>query len=281
MPTSTYCQIPTLVSFLERLMPTSILDIGLGNGKLGYVARDLLDVMHGERYRQDEWQLKLDGIEAFGEYIQDHQKAIYDTIHVGDAFDVIDRLGHYDVILVGDVLEHIEKTRAEALLDKCCDHCTQGIILSIPLGEKWTQEAIYGNEYERHRSFWTPDDFESRAHEFKLLDFPELGQYGTFLMRHEDYRHHQARRTSDVLADDGRPAEAVAALESALHTLPPNLNTVLQLADLLVRQGELTSAIHWLRVGQSHFPDEPTLEPFITSLQQLLPETDTSERLSA
>ena len=48
MPTSTYSQIPTLVGFLERLMPTSILDIGLGNGKLGYVARDLLDVMHGE-----------------------------------------------------------------------------------------------------------------------------------------------------------------------------------------------------------------------------------------
>ncbi|HJN46530.1 MAG: hypothetical protein CL477_03535 [Acidobacteria bacterium] len=281
MPTSTYSQIPTLVGFLERLMPTSILDIGLGNGKLGYVARDLLDVMHGERYRMEDWQLKLDGIEAFPDYIQDHQRAIYDDILIGDAFDVIDRVGQYDVILVGDVLEHLEKTRAEAFLDKCCDHCTQAVILSIPLSEKWTQEDIYDNPYERHRSFWKSEDFESRAQEFKLLDFAGVGQYGTFLMRREDYQHHQARRTADTLAGDEQPAAAVAALEAALHTLPPNLNTLLQLADLLVRQGAIEAAIHWLRVGQGHFPDEPSLEPFIASLMQLMPPADTRHRLSA
>ncbi|MDP6581149.1 MAG: tetratricopeptide repeat protein [Vicinamibacterales bacterium] len=281
MPSSTYAQIPTLVTFLGRLKPTSILDVGLGNGKLGFIARDFLDVMQGERYRQEDWQLKLDGIEAFGEYIQDHQKAIYDTIHIGDAFDVIDRLEHYDVILVGDVLEHLEKTRAETFLDKCCDHCTQAIILSIPLSETWTQEDIYDNPYERHRSFWKPEEFESRAQEFNLFDFPGLGQYGTFLMRREDHQHHQARRTADTLADDGQATAAVAALEAALHTLPPNLNTVLQLADLLVRQGAIETAIHWLRVGRGHFPDEPSIEPFITSLMQLLPAADTRDSLTA
>lgn len=262
-------------------MPTSILDVGLGNGKLGFIARDLLDVMHGERYRKEDWQVQLDGIEAFPDYIQAHQRAIYDDILIGDAFDVIDTLGQYDVILVGDVLEHLEKTRAEGFLDKCCAHCTQAIILSIPLSEKWTQGDIYGNPYERHRSFWKLEDFETRAKEFRVLQFADVGQYGTFLMRREDYQHHQARRTADSLADDGQPAEAVAALEAALNVLPPNLNTVLQLADLLVRQGAIESAVHWLRVGRSHFPDEPSLEPFIMSLMKLVRVPDSGDRLSA
>ncbi len=268
MPTSTYSQIPALITFLERLMPSSILDVGLGNGKLGFIARDLLDVMHGERYRQEEWQIRIDGIEAFPDYVQAHQRAIYDDILIGDAFEVIDRVGLYDVILLGDVLEHLEKTRAEAFLDKCCAHCKQGIILSIPLSERWTQADIYGNPYERHLSFWKLEELETRVTEFRLLEFAGVGQYGTFLIRREDYLHYQARRRADTLAGEGQQATAVAALEGALDTLPPHLNTVLQLAELLVRQGAIESALHWLRVGQSHFPEEPSLRSFITKLSQ-------------
>jgi hypothetical protein len=46
----------------------------------------------------------LDGIEVYGDYIQDHQRSIYNDIFVGDAFDVIDGLDQYDMILMGDVL---------------------------------------------------------------------------------------------------------------------------------------------------------------------------------
>ena len=92
MPTSPYSQIVHYVNYLLDVQPTSILDIGVGNGKLGFIARDLLDVMYGERYASRDWKLQLDGIEAFGDYIQDHQQAIYNEIHVGDAFDVIDEL---------------------------------------------------------------------------------------------------------------------------------------------------------------------------------------------
>ena len=90
----------------------------MGNGKLGFIVRDLLDVMHGERYRREEWQVRIDGIEAFPDYVQAHKRAIYDDIHIGDAFDVIDTLGTYDVILLGDVLEHFERSRARAISRK-------------------------------------------------------------------------------------------------------------------------------------------------------------------
>jgi 2-polyprenyl-3-methyl-5-hydroxy-6-metoxy-1,4-benzoquinol methylase len=92
--------------------PSSILDIGLGNGKMGFIARDFLDVMLGEKHRREDWKIKIDGIEIFSDYIQEHQRAIYNEIYLGDALEVIDALGSYDLIILGDVLEHFQKEKA-------------------------------------------------------------------------------------------------------------------------------------------------------------------------
>ena len=104
MPTSTYEQITAVVRYLERVMPMTILDVGLGNGKLGFIARDLLDVMHGQRYKRDEWLVRVDGIEAFPDYVFFFNGATSTEIYTGDAFNVIDNLGTDEVILIGDVL---------------------------------------------------------------------------------------------------------------------------------------------------------------------------------
>jgi hypothetical protein len=58
MPTSTYSHIPTVVRYLQKVKPSSILDIGLGNGKMGFIARDFLDVMLGEKHRREDWKIK-------------------------------------------------------------------------------------------------------------------------------------------------------------------------------------------------------------------------------
>jgi 2-polyprenyl-3-methyl-5-hydroxy-6-metoxy-1,4-benzoquinol methylase len=122
MPTSPYAHLYCYVEYLNAIRPTSILDLGLGNGKLGFIARDLLDVMLGQRYQKNCWKLQLDGIEIFPEYIQDHQRAIYNNIYIGDAFEVIDDLGTYDIVVLGDVLEHFPKDKGWRLLDKCFSH---------------------------------------------------------------------------------------------------------------------------------------------------------------
>jgi hypothetical protein len=67
-----------MIEFLNQTRPSSLLDIGLGNGKIGFIARDYLDVMLGERHRKEAWQIKIDGIEIFADYIQNHQKSIYE-----------------------------------------------------------------------------------------------------------------------------------------------------------------------------------------------------------
>jgi hypothetical protein len=45
MLTSPYSHMTTFVAFLMQSRPASILDVGLGNGKWGFLARDCLDVM--------------------------------------------------------------------------------------------------------------------------------------------------------------------------------------------------------------------------------------------
>ena len=269
MPTSTYAQISTVVRYLETVMPTTVLDVGLGNGKLGFIVRDLLDVMHGERYRREEWQVRIDGIEAFPDYVQAHKRAIYDDIHIGDAFDVID-LGTYDVILLGDVLEHFERSRAEQFLEKCRSHCQKAIILCIPLSERWTQEDIYNNSFERHLSFWSPDDFAPRATEIQLLESTGLRQYGVFLMQRDDFAHHEARQRADEFANRGKLGDAVASLETSFGTLPPRLDNSLLLVELLVRNGEFERALGHIQNAERHFPTEQSLQVYGTQLTELV-----------
>jgi hypothetical protein len=186
MPTSPYGHIEAFAGFLSHSRPTSILDVGLGNGKLGFVARDLLDVMLNERYLRKDWKVRIDGIEVFGDYIQDHQRAIYDDIYLGDAFEVVDGLGAYDMVILGDVLEHFEKDRAIVFLDKCIAHAEKHLAVFVPLGNTWEQPDIYGNPYERHRSSWLFDEFKPLYERYALFDY-SAGPYGAFLIEKENY----------------------------------------------------------------------------------------------
>jgi SAM-dependent methyltransferase len=186
MPTSPYVHIQTFVNYLLETNPTSILDIGLGNGKLGFVARDLLDVMIGERYRKEDRRIRIDGIEIFGDYIQNLQREIYDHIFIGDAYDLLPTLGDYDMIFIGDVLEHFEKPKAWRFLDRCMEKTKAHVIINIPLGEAWEQPEIYGNPYEKHRSIWMWPDLQPFVWQYKFFDIhPDT--YATLLIRKEDY----------------------------------------------------------------------------------------------
>ena len=186
MPTSPYAHMQTFVNYLIETNPSSLLDIGLGNGKLGFVARDLLDVMLGQRHKRREWQVRIDGIEIFGDYIQNHQKDIYDNIYIGDAFEIIDQLGPYEMIVIGDVLEHFDKDKGWQFLERCVARSTGHIILNIPLGDAWEQPEMYGNPYEKHRSVWKWSELKPFTWKYKFFQL-NPGTYSALLMRKEDY----------------------------------------------------------------------------------------------
>lgn len=269
MPTSTYVHIPTIVAYLQMVRPNSVLDVGLGNGKIGFLARDLLDVMLAERYRKEDWKVRIDGIEVFEDYIQEHQRAIYDDIYIGNAIEVMDDLGLYDLVLLCDVVEHFEELEARELINKCFDHCRSHVIVGIPLGDNWTQGAIYGNQHEEHRSFWGAHEFEPMAERKAYFTFPRLGDYGCFLIKKEDYFYHRWEEAADRLFADGKREEAIHGLKGSLADLGPSIKGEYLLVELLLKTRRIEEAIERLRTIQTDFPDDSRTKQYIETLQSI------------
>ena len=156
MPSSTYKALPFILQEIIKTQPGSVLDIGIGFGKWGFLCREYLESWNNRVYPKD-WEVQIDGIEIWKDYVErlPWLKTIYNTIHIGDACDVIDKLQSYDVIIAGDVIEHIDKTRGISLIKKLAEKARQKLILSIPLGSNWMgNKTVAGNPFESHQAIW-------------------------------------------------------------------------------------------------------------------------------
>jgi hypothetical protein len=76
MPSSHLYQIPTIIKIICGLKPDSILDIGCGFGKYGFLAREYLEIWQS-RYQKSEWVIKIDCIEVYGPYLTELPQYIY------------------------------------------------------------------------------------------------------------------------------------------------------------------------------------------------------------
>jgi hypothetical protein len=162
MPSSRPNTIPTVLHLVRQLKPQSILDVGVGFGKWGHLFREYTDIIEAEReparYRRRNWRVRIDGIEGHAAYLTPMHRFLYNRIHVGDAGQLLPKLGRYDLIFLGDIIEHFDKPTGLALLDAAFAKATKAVMVSTPKFET-EQEDLCGNELERHRSLWTAKDF--------------------------------------------------------------------------------------------------------------------------
>ena len=156
MPSSQIENITTIVRWIAEIDPASILDVGVGFGKYGVLAREYTDLRHG-RYHRRDWKVVIDGIEIFDPYVNPTWD-IYDRVFCEDAVELLPHLKNYELVLLCDVIEHLEKPVGQAMLAECRRMATRAVIVSTPLGQ-FPQDPIHGNEHERHRSEWTEKDF--------------------------------------------------------------------------------------------------------------------------
>ena len=153
MPSSSPYQLNEIAELIMLTQAHSVLDVGIGFGKYGFLAREYLELWDG-RNRYDDWQRRIDGIEVFPRYVGALQRAIYDEIHVGDALEILPRLDHhYDLVLLVDVLEHVPEEKGVALLD-AARRVGRNLIVSTPrdIGH---QREVFGNPHETHHFQWT------------------------------------------------------------------------------------------------------------------------------
>lgn len=166
MPTSEVYSIPIVVETIKKLKPRSILDIGCGFGKYGFLLREQLDICMDQKNNTEDyiihrknWKTRIDAVEVFENYICELQRYIYDNIYIGNASDLIEKLTKYDVIIMADVIEHFDKRQGKELLNKIYRNANKLIIITTPLGE-FEQAALCGNDFEKHLSIWRINDFK-------------------------------------------------------------------------------------------------------------------------
>lgn len=172
MPSSASETIPYLVEFTRKNRPQlkTVLDVGVGFGKDGFLLREYYDVKEWHNYRPETWQLKITGVDIYNGYISELQRMIYNKIIIGDIIGVLPRLGTFDLAVLGDVIEHLSKEEGYHLLDSLFEH-VEDIVITTPLGFQ-EHHGRDENVHEEHKSGWVLDDFKK----YHILDSAQISR---------------------------------------------------------------------------------------------------------
>lgn len=155
MPISDLSPLPAIAAEIARLQPKSVLDLGVGFGLYGAVARQVLDATYG-RCSKDKWKARIYGVEGFQDYVNPLWK-VYDEVSYED-FAVGSTWRNFDLVLMIDSLEHLEPEAGAEFLDRIVNRNAH-VIVSVPV-QYMPQDAAFGNEFERHRTHYKGDEFE-------------------------------------------------------------------------------------------------------------------------
>lgn len=131
----------------KKIAPRVIVDIGPGQGTYSDLLRN--------KSAKATWY----GIEAWGPYVTEFNLwKKYDRIIVSDIRHVDLMTVHYapDLVIAGDVLEHMAKDESEVVLQKF-RAWADNIIVSVPLAHH-DQGAYKGNWFEHHQDHWNHEE---------------------------------------------------------------------------------------------------------------------------
>ena len=182
MGTSNWQNISFCVDLLRRIRPKKILDVGIGFGRWGMLCREYLDVWEG-RVFPTEWEVEIVGIEGYQKNIQPYHSVFYSRVINSEALEFLSKTPErFDLIILGDVLEHFSKEQGQKVLELCLLK-SQFVLVIVPLGNNWQQGSSYGNAYERHQSVWTAKELRtySCVVKKKFRDYL-LRPYGVFVL---------------------------------------------------------------------------------------------------
>ena len=139
---------------------TSCLDVGACDGKWFDLLGD---------------HLTMDAVEIYEPYINVYELYLrYRHVYCGDIADF--RYPYYDIVLFGDVIEHMTVEKAQQVIDYALQH-SKCVIVAVPYMFK--QGPMRGNKWEEHiQDDLTPEIFDERYPGFKLIySIPEYAYY--------------------------------------------------------------------------------------------------------
>lgn len=154
--------------------PQTILDVGAGAGQW----YDLLRPWFPDA--------KIDAVEIFAPYVERYGlRDRYDHVIIADARgDLLERGRRYDLVIFGDVIEHMTRSEAMTLL---AGSWWRHALVSIPIGD-CPQDGTEENPYEAHIETWSVPDVLAYLpgvtfpYYAEKLPPPDYGR-GVFLLR--------------------------------------------------------------------------------------------------
>ena len=174
-----------------------ILDIGAGCGTYS-------DLLKNEGFDN------IDCVEAFHDYVIKFELASkYKNVFEGDVTELNIDFSNYDLVILGDVLEHINTKDAQALLQKIGNVNTiVGVPFNAPQGEH------FGNSYEIHLQ-----------EDLTFVNFFERYQNFSPLCLRFDYGIFVKDKLTEVILETGEkpiPEEYYEYLQTNFHNLKLN-----------------------------------------------------------
>lgn len=160
MPTSNLALWPAILHLVWEKHPARVLDVGPGRGKAAGLLREYVDPA-----------MRVDAVEAWPGYVTDRLRAAYDEVLVADALTVPSGvLNGYDLVLMVEVVEHMDKTAALDLLGRI--RCP--VVVCTPA--EFFHNGPNLPPTEDHVSLWTVADFGDRVER-------DCSQMGAVLVR--------------------------------------------------------------------------------------------------
>jgi hypothetical protein len=149
MPSSYADSFPGIVHMLIRANPKRVIDIGPGWGKYGLACREYLPELESLR-----------AVEVAPGRLPT-QDAIYDMVYTDDVRDLIaipDFWTRFDLAILVDVIEHLDKNEGHALLAALQEAGVQTLVSTPKI---FFEQHDDNNPFEEHVSLWTWGDFDA------------------------------------------------------------------------------------------------------------------------
>ena len=132
----------------------SVIDVGAGDGKWGRLLKGLVR--------------RIVAIEIWPKCVEKYKlNELYDEVMIRDArqFEEWDK---FDVVILGDVLEHVPRADALELIEKL-KRSGSRVYLTTPITPCPQNGTVYKNPHETHLDQWTHEELEAlgwvRLHE--------------------------------------------------------------------------------------------------------------------
>ncbi len=159
MPTSNLAIWPDILLSVQQAPHRRVLDVGPGHGKASVLLREYLS----------DPPDTIDAVEAWLPYVGRFGLGdLYDRVFVGDVTAPLwslenspvtaqDALARYDLVLMGDVIEHIELDAAMALLRRIPGR----VVICTPVDYFHNDPLGIHPPTEQHISHWTQAEWDS------------------------------------------------------------------------------------------------------------------------